>query len=330
VNDAREAIAFDRVTKTFPGAASPAVDDVSLRIPEGAFVVLLGPSGSGKTTLLKMVNRLYEPSSGAVRVDGADVRAVAVTALRRRIGYVIQQIGLFPHMTVARNIAVVPELLGWSRPRIAARVDALLDLVGLPPDFRARYPSQLSGGQQQRVGPARALAADPMLLLMDEPFGATDAITRASLQEQMLALQRRVRKTVLFVTHDVDEALRLADRIAILRDGRLVQYDEPCALMSAPANDFVRVLVNADDRIRQLSLLRVDTVMRPIEPATPPPDVSSPRVASGDDLRRTLSLLLRPDVSSVTVTDGDVPLGVVTLEAVRAAACADGARVTTP
>lgn len=318
-----QGITFEHVTKVFAPGEKPAVDDVSFSVPVGAFVVLLGPSGSGKTTLLKMVNRLYEPTSGSICIDGDDVRDLEITALRRRIGYVIQQIGLFPHMNVARNIAIVPQLLGWDRRRIDARIDELLDLVHLPRSYRSRYPAQLSGGQQQRVGLARALAADPMLLLMDEPFGATDAITRAALQTQMLELQRRVHKTVLFVTHDVDEALILADRIAILRDGRLVQYGEPCVLLTEPADDFVRALLNADDRIRQLSLLRVESVMRPLDASGYP--ASAPRLAPGDALREALSLLLRPDVSAVTVVDGDRPIGIVTLESVRAAACEDGA-----
>ncbi len=319
-----EAITFKHVSKVYASGERPAVDDVSLTVPAGAFVVLLGPSGSGKTTLLKMVNRLFEPTSGSICIGDTDIRDMEVTTLRRRIGYVIQQIGLFPHMTVERNIAVVPQLLGWDRRRIAARIDELLDLVDLPREYRTRHPSQLSGGQQQRVGLARALAADPMLLLMDEPFGAADAITRASLQDQMLELQRRVRKTVLFVTHDVDEALILADRIAVLRDGRLVQYDEPCVLLTEPADDFVRELVNADDRIRQLSLLRVEAVMRPLDAVAPP--AASPRLAAGEDVRQALSILLRPDASAITVMDGDRPVGVVTLDSIRLAACEDGAQ----
>lgn len=319
-----EAISFSHVSKVYAPGERPAVDDVSLEVPMGTFVVLLGPSGSGKTTLLKMVNRLYEPTSGSICIDGTDIRDLEVTTLRRRIGYVIQQIGLFPHMTVARNIAVVPQLLRWDRRRIDARIDELLDLVHLPREYRSRYPSQLSGGQQQRVGLARALAADPMLLLMDEPFGAADAITRAALQEEMLELQRRVRKTVLFVTHDVDEALILADRIAVLRDGRLVQYDEPCVLLTEPADDFVRELVDADDRIRQLSLLRIESVMRPLDPQEPL--TTAPRLAATNDVRQALSLLLRPDISAITVVDGDVPVGTVTLETIRGAACEGDAR----
>src|SRR3954451_6147 len=204
------AIRFDHVSKRFPGAARAAVEGCSLQVAAGELVTLLGPSGCGKTTLLKMVHRLYEPTEGTIFLDDTDVRQLPVTALRRQIGYVIQQSGLFPHLTVAQNIAVVPTLLGWKKARIAERVDELLTLIELPPgEYRGRYPAQLSGGQQQRVGLARALAADPGVILMDEPFSAIDAITRESLQDELIRLQRLVRKTILFVTHDVEEALRL-------------------------------------------------------------------------------------------------------------------------
>ncbi|MFZ6019635.1 MAG: ABC transporter ATP-binding protein, partial [Chloroflexota bacterium] len=214
------AIKFVNVSKQYPGTPAPAVDNITLEIPEGSIVVLLGPSGCGKTTLLKMVNRLHEPTAGKILLDGVDIQSIPINQLRRNIGYVIQQVGLFPHLTIAKNIAVVPELLGWERQRINQRVDELLDLIHLPLDYRNRYPAQLSGGQQQRVGLARALAADPQVMLMDEPFGAIDAITRASLQDQLLELQRRLKKTILFVTHDVEEALKIADEIIVLEKGR--------------------------------------------------------------------------------------------------------------
>ena len=234
----------------------PAVNDVSFAIESGQFVVFLGPSGCGKTTLMKMVNRLYEPTSGEIYIDEQPIHQIDVTTLRRQIGYVIQQIGLFPHMTVSQNVAVVPRLLGWPDARIAERVDELLDLVALPPDeYRDRYPAQMSGGQRQRVGVARALAGDPGVILMDEPFGAIDAITRTELQDSLLELQRRLRKTILFVTHDVDEALRLADKIVILREGQVVQYDTPLKVLTRSVDDFVRQLVGADDIVRQLGLL---------------------------------------------------------------------------
>ncbi len=250
-------IVADRLTKTFPGETRPAVDQVSFEIKQGEFVVLLGPSGCGKTTLLKMINRLYEPTAGQLLIDGVDARSVPATELRRRIGYVIQQTGLFPHLTVEQNIAVVPQLLKWDRRRIEARIDELLDLVDLPRSYRKRHPRQLSGGEQQRVGLARALAADPTLMLMDEPFGALDAITRARLQDELLRIQQRLHKTILFVTHDVDEALRLADRLLIMRAGRIVQFDTPLAVLAEPADDFVRDLLGADDVLRRLSLLTV-------------------------------------------------------------------------
>lgn len=230
-------------------------------------VVLLGPSGCGKTTLLKMVNRLYEPTSGTIFLDGVNIRQLKATKLRQQIGYVIQQSGLFPHMTVADNVAVVPKLLGWPNPQIQARIDELLTLVKLPPgEFRQRYPAQLSGGQQQRVGIARALAGDPGIMLMDEPFGAIDAITRTALQDEILRLQRQLKKTILFVSHDVEEALRLADRILVMRQGEIVQFDTPFNLLTQPANEFVHALLGADDMVRQLGLLRVSAAMMALPP----------------------------------------------------------------
>src|SRR5690349_5049975 len=255
------AIVVEQLSKQFPREPRPAVDQVSFAVEDGAFVVLLGPSGCGKTTLLKMINRLYEPSGGRILVGGVDARALKATALRRRIGYAIQQTGLFPHMRIAQNIAVVPRLLGWADPRIDARIDELLDLVGLPRSYRTRYPRQLSGGEQQRVGLARALAADPAIMLMDEPFGAIDAITRARLQDELAEIQRKLRKTIIFVTHDVEEALRLADKILIMREGQIVQYDTPLRILTRPHDAFVRDLVGAEDVLRGLSLVRVGAVL---------------------------------------------------------------------
>jgi osmoprotectant transport system ATP-binding protein len=307
-------VRFDNVTKRFDGSAGAAVDGVSLEVPEGSFVVLLGPSGCGKTTLLKTVNRLHELDSGAVFVDGVDVKAIDATTLRRQIGYVIQHVGLFPHMTVASNVAVVPRLLGWPKERIDARVDELLDLVALSPsEFRGRRPSQLSGGQQQRVGIARALAAGPKLLLMDEPFGAIDAITRASLQDEMLRLKRDLRQTVIFVTHDVEEALRLADRIVVMRSGRVVQYDAPLAMLTAPADDFVRELLGTDDVLRRLGLLPVSSAMSPSDGA--PHD--GPALAPDQTLRDALSALLASSAVSLPVVEDGRTVGVITLEALR-------------
>jgi osmoprotectant transport system ATP-binding protein len=320
------AIQFKKVSKTYNNADEASVLDVSLDVEKCSFVVLLGPSGCGKTTLLKMVNRLHEPSSGAIYMDGVDIRDIPLTDLRRQIGYVIQQIGLFPHMTVARNISVVPELLGWEQPKIDARVDELLSLISLDPGtFRGRYPAQMSGGQQQRIGLARALAADPGVMLMDEPFGAVDAINRESLQDEMLDLQRKLHKTVLFVTHDVDEALKLADKIVVMRDGRVVQYANPCDLLTQPANEFVRNLMNADDRIRQLSMLQVGALMVPLTGEELPENVPTLNIA--DDMRSALSIMLQPGVTGAVVLKDGVPVGWLSLQAVQSAGCRTGEAV---
>ncbi|MEZ4737602.1 MAG: ABC transporter ATP-binding protein [Caldilineaceae bacterium] len=310
-------VRFDHVSKEFPGMHRLAVDDCSLTVDDGEFIVLLGPSGCGKTTLLKMVNRLYDPSAGAIYLDDQDIQRINVTQLRRQIGYVIQQVGLFPHMTVAQNVCVVPELLRWDRARMDERVDELLALVDLPPEhYRNRYPSQLSGGQQQRVGVARALAGDPALILMDEPFGAVDAITRTSLQDEMVKLQRQLHKTILFVTHDVDEALRLADRIVIMREGKIVQFDSPIAILSRPTDAFVNELVGGDDMVRQLGLVRVESAMVDL-PARFPLD-GQPTIDCNHNLREALSRLLRTDAPALVVTDRNAPVGLLTLDDIRA------------
>jgi osmoprotectant transport system ATP-binding protein len=253
-------VALEHVTKRYgPPGTAPAVGDLSLTVPAGEICVLVGPSGCGKTTTMKMINRLVEPTSGTVRIGGEDVMRLPAVDLRRRIGYVIQQVGLFPHMTVAENVAVVPRLLRWTPERTRDRVDELLDLVGLDPaGYRDRYAAQLSGGERQRVGVARALAADPPVMLMDEPFAAVDPIRRDRLQNEFLRLQAKVRKTVVFVTHDVDEAIKMADRIAILQKGGvLAQYDTPEAILSRPASEFVERFVGADRGLKRLSLARV-------------------------------------------------------------------------
>ena len=311
------AIEFSDASLKFPGSSRWAVDQVNCEIERGKLVVILGPSGCGKTTLLKMVNRLYEPSAGTILVNGQDIRRVKATELRQQIGYVIQQSGLFPHMTVAQNIGVVPRLLGWEKPRTQARVDELLNLVALPPeDFRDRYPAQLSGGQQQRVGVARALAGDPQVILMDEPFGAIDAITRTALQNEILRLQQQLQKTILFVSHDVEEALRLADRILILRAGQVVQYDTPFNILTRPVNQFVYELMGADDMVRQLGLLRVETAM-----TDAPPDYhhteAEPTITRNDSLREALSLILRTGARQLTVLENDIAVGILTLEHIR-------------
>ncbi len=251
-------IRLEGVSKTFPGSASPAVSGLDLEVGRGEFVTLVGPSGCGKTTTLKMINRIIEPSSGRILIDGRDALATPAFELRRSIGYVIQQIGLFPHRTISQNIATVPNLLGWDRARIDDRVTELVDLVGLDPKMLDRYPAELSGGQQQRVGVARALAADPPVLLMDEPFGAVDPIVRKHLQQEFLALQDRVGKTVVFVTHDVDEAILLGDRMALLNVGGIVeQYDEPEVILANPANVFVESFLGGERGLKRLALLPV-------------------------------------------------------------------------
>jgi osmoprotectant transport system ATP-binding protein len=251
-------VAFEHVTKRYPGSDAVAVDDLTFTVPAGEICVLVGPSGCGKTTTMKMVNRLIEPTGGRITIDGRDVTDLPAVELRRGIGYVIQQVGLFPHLTIGENVAVVPGLLRWKADRVRARTDELLELVGLPSTYRNRYPSELSGGERQRVGVARALAADPPVMLMDEPFGAVDPIRRERLQNEFLRLQERVRKTIIFVTHDVDEAIKMGDRIAVLqRGGILAQYDTPAAILAQPASEFVERFVGADRGLKRLSLARV-------------------------------------------------------------------------
>ena len=251
-------MSFREATKVYPGADRPAVDALSLDVPAGEICVLVGPSGCGKTTAMRMANRMVEITSGDVLIGDRSVRDRSASELRRETGYVIQQIGLFPHRTIAQNIATVPGLLGWDRERARARAAELLELIGLDPDVADRFPSQLSGGQQQRVGVARALAANPGVMLMDEPFGAVDPINRERLQNEFLRLQREIRKTILFVTHDIDEAIKMGDRIAVLKEGgHLAQYATPSELLLAPADDFVEDFVGADRALKRLSLLRV-------------------------------------------------------------------------
>nr|WP_210586168.1 ABC transporter ATP-binding protein [Streptomyces sp. GESEQ-35] len=255
-------IRLDRLTKAYDGQTAPAVDGLSLDIPAGEIVVLVGPSGCGKTTTMKLINRLIEPTSGRIHLDGKDVTDGNPDVLRRRIGYSIQQTGLFPHRSVADNIATVPRMLGWSKDRVAARVDELLALVGLDPDtYRRRFPKQLSGGEQQRVGVARALGGDPQVMLMDEPFGAIDPLNRASLQNEFLRIQAELRKTIVFVTHDIDEAVKMGDRIAIFSsNGRVEQYDTPERILSEPVNDFVAGFIGSGAAVRRLSLSRLADV----------------------------------------------------------------------
>lgn len=289
-------IELTAVTKTFPGTATPAVDQLSLSINEGEAVVLVGPSGCGKTTTLKMINRLIEPSSGTLTVGGIDVQSMEAHDLRRGIGYVIQQIGLFPHKSIADNIATVPKLLGWDKRRISATVEELAELVDIDVGMLDRFPSELSGGQRQRVGVARALAADPPVLLMDEPFGAVDPIVRARLQQELLDLQASLHKTIVLVTHDIDEAILLGDRVAILNvGGHLEQYDEPEAILRDPANAFVADFLGTDRGIKRLSLIPISSVSLD----------QGPVVRSSDTPAHAIEVANRYGLDWIAVADGD-------------------------
>ncbi|MEA3152359.1 MAG: osmoprotectant transport system ATP-binding protein [Gammaproteobacteria bacterium] len=292
-------ITLEHVTKRYPGAGIAAVDDLSLEIPEGMTVALIGPSGCGKTTTMRMINRLVDPTAGKILVNGEDVTRVDPILLRRHIGYVIQQVGLFPHMTIAQNIAAVPKLLGWDRVRIADRTEELLHLVGLDPqEMLNRYPRQLSGGQRQRIGVARALAADPPVLLMDEPFGALDPITRTRLQAEFRQILKRVRKTVVLVTHDLDEATRLGDRVAIMKGGKIVQYDTPDVVLSRPADAFVESFVGIDRALKRLSLFLVSDAMSGALPSE-----NTRSVGAASSLRDALALMVAANSNVLAVVD---------------------------
>jgi osmoprotectant transport system ATP-binding protein len=313
-------IVFDRATKTYPGQHEPAVNELSLRVGAGEICMLVGPSGGGKTTALKMINRLIDFEGGDITIDGGSVRSLDVTELRRGIGYVIQQIGLFPHMNVEANIGTVPRLLGWDRARIRERARELIALVGLDPDRDARrYPAQLSGGQRQRIGLARALAADPPVMLMDEPFGALDPITRDHLQQEFLSLQARIRKTVVFVTHDIDEAIRMGDRVAVLREGGvLAQYDTPDRILAEPVDDFVAQFVGADRGLKRLSL----RTLGEIEP------IEAPAARPGDNAQAARGRLQRAGFENLVLVDeAGRPTGLLPAERLAAERVpSDGAR----
>jgi osmoprotectant transport system ATP-binding protein len=311
-------IVFDAATKTYAGSAEPALDALSLTVPAGEICVLLGASGCGKTTALTLVNRLTELTSGDIRIDGRSIRDQDVIELRRSIGYVIQQAGLFPHMTIEENIATVPQVLGWKRSRTADRVRELLELVGLPhKEYADRYPAQLSGGQRQRVGIARALAADPPIMLMDEPFGALDPVTREHMQDEFLRLHEQVRKTTLFVSHDIDEAVRMGDRVAILaKGGRLLQYDSPERILREPADDYVARFVGTDRGLKALTLRSLGELK--LDPATGDDEAS---LRTGDTLRTALSALLAGGAERLPVADeSGKTVGSVTVDLIREAA----------
>jgi osmoprotectant transport system ATP-binding protein len=316
---------FRSVSKTYEGSGEPAIQDLSFEVPAGEICVLVGPSGCGKTTAMRLANRMIEMTSGDILVGGVSVRTRQPAELRREIGYAIQQIGLFPHQTIADNIATVPRVLGWPRERIRARVDELIELIGLDPaETRDRYPAQLSGGQRQRVGVARALAADPPLMLMDEPFGAIDPINRERLQNELLRLQERIRKTIVFVTHDINEAIKLGDRVAVLKKGGvLAQYATPAELLMAPADDFVEDFVGSDRALKRLALTRAsDVQLHPVDDGLPFALVRDEdgrpvawergaerhpvRTVRGDEtLRDALSDLLRSPVELGAVVDAE-------------------------
>jgi osmoprotectant transport system ATP-binding protein len=308
-------ITFDKVVKQYGDQV--AVDHLSLEIRSGETVVLVGPSGCGKTTSLKMINRLIEPTGGTISIDGRDTRTYDVNDLRRSIGYVIQQVGLFPHQTVADNVATVPRLLGWTRPRTRARVEELLDLIALPAkEYARRLPSELSGGERQRVGVARALGADPNILLMDEPFGAIDPIARDRLQNELLRLQRVVRKTIVFVTHDIDEAVKLGDRVALLsKGGVLEQFATPEELLAHPQSAFVTGFLGEGPLVRRLALIPISGVALTSVNGAPP----AATVGAGGTLRDALDAVLRAPDGRVRVVDGDRTLGVVDADVIRAA-----------
>jgi osmoprotectant transport system ATP-binding protein len=309
-------IKFRGVSKTYAGSDRPVVNDLSFEILEGEICVLVGPSGCGKTTTMRMVNRLIEPTEGDILIDGEPNTAMSGTQLRRKIGYAIQQIGLFPHRTIAENIATVPSLLNWDKRRIKARVDELLELVGLDPDdYRGRYPAELSGGQQQRVGVARAMAADPPIMLMDEPFGAVDPITRERLQDEFLNIQQDIRKTIVFVTHDIDEAIKMGDKIAILKQGGfLVQYDTPENILSNPNSEFVASFVGNDRILKRLSLTRVGDMQ--LEPANGGTE-DLPRISEQLNVKDALSEIIGSGTTKgVVEKDGERRL--LTIDAIEA------------
>lgn len=314
-------IKFKDVGKTYSGSDEPVVRDLSFEVPEGEICVLVGPSGCGKTTTMRMINRLVDISSGDILIDGESVTDKSATELRRKIGYAIQGIGLFPHRTIGENVAIVPGLLGWEKDRTRGRTDELMELVGLEPDqYRDRYPAELSGGQQQRVGVARAMAADPPIMLMDEPFGAVDPITRTRLQDEFLNIQEGIKKTIVFVTHDIDEAIKMGDRIAILKQGGvLAQYDTPGNILDEPASEFVSSFVGTDRALKHLSLLRVGEVdLEPLDGN----GSNLPRISAEVSLKDALSELIgsgadRGVVYSEEDSNGGSDRGTITLDGIR-------------
>lgn len=320
------AIELKNVTKLYPNQPEAAVENFTMSISPGELIMLVGPSGCGKTTTMKMINRIIEPTRGSITIDGEDVLSLEPNALRRRIGYVIQQVGLFPHMTIAQNVSIVPQLLGWTKEKQRERTEELLTLVALDPgQFMNRYPKQLSGGQQQRVGVARALAADPPVMLMDEPFGATDPITREKLQLEFLRLQESIGKTIVFVTHDFDEAIRLGDRIAVLGPKSIIeQFDTPATVLANPANDYVRSFIGEGAALKRLALLRVDSAtLGPVDAV----GSGSASVRVSDNLREALDHFVLSGGHPVAVADSEGNLvGSLSVELISEALGADVTR----
>ncbi|TFD75378.1 ABC transporter ATP-binding protein [Cryobacterium psychrophilum] len=323
-------IVLDRVTKNYPGQPVSAVENFSMVAEPGELIMFVGPSGCGKTTTMKMINRIIEPTGGSISINGRDVLSLNPNELRRHIGYVIQQIGLFPHMTIAENIAVVPKLLGWTKAKTVERVEELLTTVQLDPaEFAHRYPKQLSGGQQQRVGVARALAADPPVMLMDEPFGATDPITREKLQAEFLRLQNTLGKTIIFVTHDFDEAVRLGDRIAVLSErSQIEQFDTPANILAAPANDYVASFIGHGAAIKRLGLIPVtEARLGPVSASAGGP-IS---VSTADTLRDALDSLVLTGLTALTVVDArNKAVGSISVERISAALGSEIPALRTP
>jgi osmoprotectant transport system ATP-binding protein len=308
---------FKNVTKQYGGTAGPAINDLSFTVPAGEVCVLVGPSGCGKTTAMRLVNRMINLTSGDILIDNKTIKGRDEASLRREIGYVIQQVGLFPHLTINHNLTIVPRLLGWDRRKMATRAGELLDLIGLPQEMGKRYPSQLSGGQRQRVGVARALAADPLLMLMDEPFGAIDPINRERLQNEFQRLQSELQKTIVFVTHDIDEAIKMGDRIAIMREGgELVQYDTPARILAHPADEFVAQFVGADRGLKRLALTRLrDVKLDDVNSVGTSDDGTS--ISINSSLRDALSMMMSDSLRPLLVVEDERPVGYVTIELIN-------------
>jgi len=311
-------IKFENVSKTYNGNVQ-ALTDVTFHVENGDFVILVGPSGCGKTTLLRMVNQLEDITSGDILLNGQSVKSMDKIKMRRDIGYVIQSNGLFPNMTIEKNVMIVPDLLGWDRTKKKDRFNYLMELIGLHPDeYRTRYPHELSGGQQQRIGVARALAADPPVMLMDEPFGALDPIIRTRLQEEFLQIQKEIKKTILFVSHDIDEAVKMGDKIALLQGGQIMQHDRPSMILNHPKNDFVTEFVGGDRILKSMSLYTVNDLLKivPLNETYESGDAKTIHIDTS--LRIAISMILNQEADQLIVTDGaDKQVGSITLSLIE-------------